>query len=339
MKFPKDNHFVDAPGLDLVDKERSNWLKRIISENYHQSVVDLSLPVYGVAGANINSGNYRIGNKFIKVIQYLDNEKDYVYNFSNIVSCLNFAGVQSKKFDKNLDSDGVSRCESEGENYFLLVQDFVEGSFFTGTIDELMSVLGLFEKLNLLNMEGSSLKNIHAPYKDWDLSSRLLELEPFIEIEKKQSLKELGQLVIRNGKEVTSALGNELDYLKGFDREVSHYDLHPHNFLFKDGKFVSLLDIESFVYTPKEIMLGFGIYKLCRKMLSKNIDLKAQVQETLKAYNFDYCKLEKYARIEVLRRALLVLELNYLKNDTRWLSDLPKHANGLKEIKYLFDFI
>ena len=86
--FLKDNHFKDTIELSPLEKSESDKLKTLIKNNYVG--INLNIECFRIGNKNINSQNYKIGDKYFKVIHNIENKK-YVTSFPNLTKKVNFA--------------------------------------------------------------------------------------------------------------------------------------------------------------------------------------------------------------------------------------------------------
>ena len=117
--------------------------------------------------------------------------------------------------------------------------------------------------------------------------------------------------------------------------EYAHFDIHPHNLLFKDGKLKSVIDLESIVNVSKILATSFGLFKISRKcFVKKNIN-KVEFHNLVNNH-FNLEDVKAYTQIELCRRLLLIMKLHYVDGNNRWDFDLIKHFSGIKESNYIF---
>ena len=128
-----------------------------------------------------------------------------------------------------------------------------------------------------------------------------------------------------------------LKKLKLKTSNLHHYDLHPHNLIFKEDELVALVDLESVLRIQKEVCESFALYKLGRKSISKGLLSLDEFKEIANQKGFSLQELKPFIQAEILRRLLLILDLHFVRNNSRWNADFPKHLNSLKEIDLMFN--
>jgi hypothetical protein len=150
---------------------------------------------------------------------------------------------------------------------------------------------------------------------------------------------ELLSIIEKLNLQVNQLIANQPEVLlelEKYNGVLNHYDLHPHNLLFKDEELVSLIDLDSFVVVPFKLAASFGLFKLFRKSVSHRELILSEICPLLHRYFNHHFDLKLYSQIELIRRSILILDLKYRNNDIRWLSDLNKHIIGLEEAEKIF---
>ena len=97
--FP-DNHFQDHVETRHASKETTQWLKAILLENYKELYINNDTHIDEICGSNINSGNYRIGDFYIKTIKH-NKDKEYILEFPSIVKQLTKRNIPSASYIPN----------------------------------------------------------------------------------------------------------------------------------------------------------------------------------------------------------------------------------------------
>ena len=127
----------------------------------------------------------------------------------------------------------------------------------------------------------------------------------------------------------------------------THYDLHPHNFLFNGSNPICLLDFESIVKIPVGFSISYSVLKQCRQLISFNKEFKSASLIGEKYMDFLIENLEindlkwidnfkTLAQTETLRRIANVFMINYQGNKD-WNKVLPMLISNLKEAEVLFN--
>jgi hypothetical protein len=130
--------------------------------------------------------------------------------------------------------------------------------------------------------------------------------------------------------------------------QISHLDLHPHNILNKKEMFNSFLDLESCKEMNAGYALAFCCLKICKqtiikKKLKKDNEKKLLVEIFIKQIEKNYPQIKKlykdfyyFATSEVIRRMMIIFQLNLEKKLKTWNKVLPIQIDHLKESKVLF---
>jgi len=116
---------------------------------------------------------------------------------------------------------------------------------------------------------------------------------------------------------------------------IRHFDLHPHNLLFKKDRVIAVLDLDNIAISDRRISTGFNLYKLGRKAISNRMITLSEFKEILKN-NHGFSGLKNFVLIELLQRFLLVLESHYHDYSNKRDGDFFKYLAGLEEINFMF---
>ena len=102
---------------------------------------------------------------------------------------------------------------------------------------------------------------------------------------------------------------NNKNYLKKKGNSCIHHDLHPHNFLFKEGK-PYILDYDSLILGSLKSAIGFTILKLFKYMRDDNKNFYLKANSLYKIWmdafsqilpnNFDKKVIINYGKAEIL---------------------------------------
>ena len=330
--FLKDNHFKDTIKLFPQEKNESDKLKKLIKNNYEG--INLNIECFKIGEGNINSQNYKIGNKYLKVIQNIENKK-YVKSFPKIVKQLRDFDIPCPRFINSRENKEIIEKGTKENKIYIYIQEFISDSFFSGTKNELVQVIEILKKLHNLRLNIEN-KNPSTPYLNWVPSQTLNKIKIIIkEIQVPTDFDYIANECVSIIEQVSNNYKKQIENLiKNFE-EYAHFDIHPHNLLFKDGKLKSVIDLESFVNVRSILATSFGIFKLTRKCFAKKSIKKNEFYDLIKN-DFNIEELKAYSQIELCRRMFLIIELHYLKSNNEWDFDLIKHFNGIKESNYIF---
>ena len=133
---------------------------------------------------------------------------------------------------------------------------------------------------------------------------------------------------------------------KNLKKTFCHFDMHPHNIMFKNNK-IKIIDLASIKFMPLEIAIAFSGLKLCRQTIYNN-KFKNYKEVGLKFVNSLNSnlttKLDKnlnvsdLASVEIMRRICIILTYNYF-NDRSLNFILPVLMSNLIEAKLIFNKI
>ncbi len=237
----------------------------------------------------------------------------------------------------------------DGDNYWSLFP-FIEGVYFSGIKNELEVVAENTALLTTRLQEVDGEK--FSCFKDLHHLTNF-ELETLIKMEENRSswvryfgsayaeLLENNWIMVRN--EWTRL--REKEIFAG-PVQLSHCDLHPHNFLMRNGKVAAILDFDGCKVTPVGYAVAYGALKQCRQTLVSLGDVskaKKIGQMYIDIFN-DYIPSSKewtsdfhdLAIIETLRRLCLIFHLNLNRNDGAWNKVLPILLGHIEEANLLF---
>jgi len=274
--------------------------------------------------------NYKYDGFYLKVIKQ-NADKNYVRNFPLISDELIKLNIGNSRFLKNDYNEYISEISYQNERYYIYIQKYIEGSFYTGTKEEFIASLEMIKKLRCFEFrsEENKTKSPFLSFKPIEVVSKVKEKLEDSDFDSlvKGNLSFLIEVLKKNQK--------QLDYLSKPAKSLYHYDLHPHNLICKGGRIVSLVDLESFVCIQQELSEAFGIYKLGRKAISKNY-FNVEEFKKLVSQDFGLSLLYPFVELELLRRLILIIDLHYLRNNNEWDCDFEKHLQGLKEAQVMF---
>lgn len=330
--FLKDNHFKDTIELYPIGKVETYKLKSLIKENYIG--INLNVEYFRIGDKNINSQNYKIGDKYFKVIQNIKN-KEYIKNFPKIAKQLKDVDIPCSSFINSIeDKEIVERGTKKNKIYFY-IQDFISDSFFSGTQSELIQVILILKKFQNFHFNFKD-NNPSAPYLNWTPSQTLSKIKITInKILIPSHFDYLASNCVSIIEKILIKYENQIKNLLNNSKEYAHFDIHPHNLLFKDGKLISIIDLESIVNVRHVLATSFGLFKVARKCFIKKNIKKDEFHNLIKNH-FDLEEIKVYTQIELCRRLLLIMKLHYLDKNDEWDFDLIKHFTGIKESNYMF---
>jgi|LauGreDrversion4_2_1035121.scaffolds.fasta_scaffold00235_29 hypothetical protein len=327
-------------------EERSNEIRKLVSHHF-PSLDKLENKVKQVGGIELNSNNYCIENtqgKFLLKKWGISLNLNDINGICELTFSLNKRNLPVSKL---IPAFNQSLVISYNNQYWSLFE-FDNSDFYSGTVQELKSVaqaIGmLFSNLSKIEDNLVSLKkpDICSP-NDYQLFKNFFYNPEAVynkindsEVELLKSNKNLLQ------KEVELIFNSNIN--SGIF-QFSHFDLHPHNILVKQGEVSSFLDLDSIRLMESGYALGFASLKLCRQGVVKtglkpkdvaNIWLK-NLAEFLPDNKEFFPLIGDLAIAEVLRRIAIILRLNIVNGNTQWNAFFPVQLNHLKEARLLFN--
>ena len=317
-------------------------LVELIDENY--SSLGSIAKAEAAEGHSINSQNYIIrfsgGKKAIcKLIRGADEE-----NLFNLLKTLKFCEEGGAKVPIVLKSDSgefVKHYDS-GLAYLTL---FIEGSHFDGSAGELENFAEELAKLHKLLKECKSEYDSGydpARYRHFSLGE-LDEVEAKISNLEEQS--DFDQYVLenmdflRNHYSRSKAERERIDPSK-ITKQCIHYDLHPENVLFSEGKTQIVLDFNSM--RKGEIIrdVAFACFRFALHKTDNADEMRKRKERFMDSYSKasnltveEDANLLHYFVDECLSRASYILRSHYFGGDSRWSFDLKKHIDNINAVE------
>lgn len=328
--FVPDNHAPDFPEYAPVPEDAAERMRGWLLRHYG-GVFSGREAVLGLAGANINSNNFRVGNHYVKALK-LRPGMDYVASFPEISTRLLSSGVPCAEFMPNSENASISRIEDGSGTHFLYVQRFIDAHYFRGSAREIDAVLPLLARMSGALASLRPTAGQREPYTSMDLGDTLDAVSGALPPRSADPFDLNAAAVLPELREIAA----EFDSVRA-QMELSrlhHFDLHPHNLLLKGGHVAAILDLESFRALPFDVSVAFALFKLGRKAVASRNLTAAEFRERA-AVRFDVGRLARYARFELARRITAVVCLHYLQGNRDWDQDLVKHLRGLREVDQL----
>lgn len=248
----------------------------------------------------------------------------------------------------------------EGNNYALF--DFIDGNYFkpdekswasaARAVAKMHNVLEDFkkediEKIDALSQQGYTYFNKVKNYSTEDFKSieKIINSKEELTEEDKKALEKI-PLYIETVKEIE----NQKENINKLPLKVIHSDLHPHNFLLKDGEVKAILDFDGMRVSQTARDISFAIYRLGRQFFAQNImslskenckrltDIFVENYEKERVISETEKKLlSVLIKDEFIRKTLFVLNGVYKENNNLWKKDLLKFLIAVEEINYFFN--
>lgn len=328
--FFKDNHFVDEAKLFSVPADLSPLLiqiREIFPFLNHQSQFEL------IGETNINSMNFKCGEYYIKLIEKRDNEKKYVESFPAIAKRMVEKEIPANNLLASKNDQKIEIIHFNRKSFYCYLTQFTSLSFYSGHKNEFIQMMNIIKNLLAVSDDFKSIVSQDDRYQIYDLKEKM---PPLMEAAQNQS-GEFEKFLIENNKLIWQAC--EL-YNKHRPHELTkvplHCDLHPLNILIESGQIRAIIDLESFVFMPREIFTSFTIFKLARKSYIKNLMSLNEIQEVIEDHGFNLDQIKTYTQIEAIRRLSIVLHYHFNLKDLRLDADLKKQVAAINESSILF---
>lgn len=328
--FAPDNHAPDfpvyAPVPDSVGSRLRQWLLL-----HYGHVFSGQEEVLALAGANINSSNFRVGDHYVKILKRRP-ARDYVETFPRISALLQERNIPCAMFEPNSAGAQVSQTEDADGEHYLYAQRFIDANYFRGSAVELEAVLPLLAPMSEALARLKPTAGQRDPYASMELGTELEGVAAALAGRDADPFAQRVVAVLPEVREIATEFHRHRARLNLSG--LHHFDLHPHNLLTFGGRVAAILDLESFRALPFEISAAFTLYKLGRKAVASGNLVVADFR-ALAANGFDLPALAWYARVELARRITVVASLHFLHGNQAWDADLLKHARGLREADQL----
>lgn len=227
---------------------------------------------------------------------------------------------------------------------------FIDGNYFSGKVDELEDFAEMSGHLsNVLSKIPLELMPNSGPIHLSDSDDAILNIMDSIIYKWPEYFGTINSKLLRN--QWDALMSDWVRYRKERIYAGSilpcHFDLHPHNALFNNGKLVAILDFESCKVLPEGYAICFNALKQCKQGIIANGNIRAASEIGANYIRFvsrKYSKVESYkgnfsdlANIEVMRRLCVIFRSNIESNNKSWNHILPIQLGHLVESKIIFN--
>lgn len=351
----KPDIFSDSTQTFHAATEDMVVLVSSILREYYPNLIGPPSVISKVGGLELNSSNFRftVGDEnFLLKLAGTEVKQEVLITQFRISEMLRSRRVQLPAVLANREGQYVSRG-LDGRCW--VVMRFVDGSYFTGGIGELLNVgkgIGqlhryLFDhaltdiKVNNFLVEMSffqvSLTRLFECQSQW--------LEIFPE-QPAQLLNEDANLL----KKTAARIVAKMPTFAQLPNQVCHCDLHPHNILVHSGQLAAFVDIDSLKIGRRAQALAFSTFKLLRQhavysgldtgdmdeIASAAAHFVGAIREEVELVPVELENLEDLALYEIFGRILIISNLNILRRDFTWNHVLNMHLAALREIPIIF---
>lgn len=331
--FP-DDHAADRPSSIPADPDAREAVLGLLAAT-HPGLVRGDPAVERMGGPSVGSASYRVGEHYVKILAHRPSD-DHIRSLAPITSALLAAGIPIEEPVPDAAGDPFSEVVARGaERAYLYVQRFVDGGFCDGTAAQLEALLPTLYAI------GPALRSVRptgyqlATYGAWRPAEILPAVASILDRRAAEGTTDAFDELVREHLPLHLRTAETYDPAEVRAATLHHFDLHPHNLLFRSGRLASVLDLGGFHAVPDDLAIGFALYKLGRKGVSLG-RLSAADLRSLARRRSDLGVLARLARIEVTRRATVVLKLHYLDGNGEWDRDVRKQMVGPREIDALF---
>lgn len=224
--------------------------------------------------------------------------------------------------------------------------EYIKGNYFNGAKNELektsLSISKLMDGTRSIKLDSHNIEHIF-PSNSGELIELFMKSLPIF----KQFTNTERSFIKENYKKISLIEKDILERISIFDNinfELLHRDIHPHNILINKSNVV-LIDTESILPTKWPIAIGFAAFKLLRQFCVRNtldnhnVNLMHKfVHNLVRTIDIDESEYEILflgAKIEILRRILVIMKGNLNNNISPWNSVLDIQIRALFEINYM----
>lgn len=241
----------------------------------------------------------------------------------------------------------------EYQECYWCVMNYKDGNYFSGAGNELQVAGG--QLCDLFSALGRAPHSLQITKSIQSLSNKTTDVVNRLEQERSEWENIFGEsyanILNESWPDIKSDLNKLLAEQSNLKSQIGlcHIDLHPHNVLVIDGKTATILDYHSLMTAPREITIAFNLFKLARQaIVEKGGDysdehVRAQIDlvicKLIEHGVFDSQlrdQLSSYAKMEIMRRLLLIIEFNINEKNQDWNHILPVQILALKEADLVF---
>ncbi|AKV01156.1 hypothetical protein AKJ09_07819 [Labilithrix luteola] len=348
--FRPDLFSDPAPVRSAASDDERDQIATILSEGYEH--VGAPFAVERCGALHINSNNYVVRTtrgETLLVKRLGGSPPPELETQLRLAAWLAGEGLPLPALQRTATGALIHANPARGENYCVLA--FVPGRHFSGAHAELAPMGKLIADMTLALERAPAVLRPSSPVplvgnaqcEIWrELESRALDevLGP-----------ERGAELAAHRAVVAEAL--EEAYLASqleAPSDLAHIDLHPHNLLVDRNGPEAVLDFPSLRRASAPVFIAFGALKLLRQAGTQLPPECRRRSELLRLRDLflEPClvrlgarvapsHLGQRARIEIVRRIFILIELSLRNGDRRWNHVLPVHLAALEESRILFE--
>jgi len=345
--FLKDIYSKPGPNYVEAPENLADMVHEIIKTYYKHLLVELDdcsllKSTFCIEGNEISSRNFLFqtnSNKYIAKRIPQDGNYNKIMRLSMLHKSLSVdLPIPSIVCNQN---DELFTKGHDG--FYWIVLEFVEGIYYDGYLLQPLEVIAkahccLHGRLGRDSFDESLFDKICYSMGDEDELWRFA-LQHHNTLDR-YFMPEFASMIIDYKEKIEHALHfTELFTLENQNDALCHHDWHLYNLLIMNDKVSAVLDLESISISCPNISIAFGSFKVLRQyMVCHKYDC-ADAAAAVKVYmqnayttQMDADEINRYVKIELLRRIFIILRLGFRHRDTAWAYNLPMHIRGLQEI-------
>ena len=298
-------------------------------------------------GLEINSSNFRVTSNGKTVLVKRWSKMIKESNLEKIVGIMNWLDILKMKVPKPIVLKSGNSYIKIGEYYWSCFP-FIFGDYFSGKGDEINDAALITGRLTQVLTElplelNPDMGPIHLTEDDTEILNEIDTLknhwDDLFGIDHANLLRTTWEDLMNNW--------NKIIKEKKYAGQINpvHFDLHPHNLIFRDTKLEAILDFESCKMMPVGYAISFAALKQCRQSVveKNNINLAKEIGKSyLKIISSEYKLSENFIHdfydlslTEIIRRICLIFRLN-LNGNRDWNKVLPIQIAHMYEANALF---
>jgi hypothetical protein len=328
-----------------------------VLESFYTNLGKQTGEIYQCGSLEINSNNYKveIGNNKYVLKRILGNKKDIKIKQSQ-VELLNWLADNNIPAPTVLESTHEDQYIIENENNYWCLMKYMPGCYYSGKDEEFSKTSEVLIKLFSL-LKTYPINNGDFGSNDLPARKSIVSVEQvykrkheWSDILGEDNARYLNSSWDKFNSDLNLVIEKRDDLLTNVG--LCHIDMHPHNVLINNTSVSAILDFESFLIAPTESVILFNLFKLARQSIvfdlnvmhnnSINMILQSVLNELKKQdliRDLDKNDVVIMAKVEVIRRILIILDLSFYNNVSTWNHVLSIQLNALYEIDALFNDI
>jgi len=343
---------------DIFSKAKPKWRKSIPSlENKLGSIISNIISKSNIdnilietpSSIEINSTNFRISFLDKKYVLKKWGSSQEFHNLENIEKIILFLDKNKIPVPKIIKFKN-NKTISQINNNLWTCSQFEDGEYFSGKKNQFNELMEITTRISnvLYRLPKEIYPKLNIKY-EIDKICMIVNKTESLSLDWKNIFGiKISTLLNEKWNKITKICETiKTSDIDGGPIFPSHYDLHPHNFLFIGSNPICLLDFESIVKIPVGFSISYSVLKQCRQLISFNKEFKSAsligkkyIDFLIENLEIDDLKwidnLKTLAQTETLRRIANVFMINYEGNND-WNKVLPMLISNLEEAEVLFN--